>query len=140
MVAVLDGALVFAADLLRHLAMPTRLATIKASSYRGDTRSPGALRVLPGLPEVAGRHVVLVDDIVDTGHTLARIQNLLHAGQPASLDTLVLLDKPSGRQVQVQVDAVGLQVPDRFVVGYGLDDNGLYRNLPCIAATTPEPR
>jgi hypoxanthine phosphoribosyltransferase len=136
-VAIMDGALVFAADLLRRLPMTTRLATLRASSYRSGQQSPGKLVLDDHLPEVRGRHVLLVDDIVDTGHTLDRIRAGLLALKPASLEICVLLDKPSRRQVQVPVDWVGLEIPDRFVVGYGLDDDGRHRSLRCIAAALP---
>ena len=136
-VAVLDGALVFAADLLRLLPMTTRLATLRASSYRTPDQRSGNLVMETLLPDVAGRHVLLVDDIIDTGRTLARIRSRLLAQEPASLEICVLLDKPSRRQISVPVEWIGLAVPDRFVVGYGLDDDGRHRNLPCIAAALP---
>jgi hypoxanthine phosphoribosyltransferase len=140
LVAIMDGALVFAADLLRRLPMTTRLATLRASSYRAGRHVPGTLMVEDQLPEVRGRHVLLVDDIVDTGRTLDHIRSALLALEPAGLEICVLLDKPSRRQVQVPVDWIGLEIPDRFVVGYGLDDNGRHRSLPCIAAALPVAR
>jgi len=140
LVAIMDGALVFAADLLRRLPMTTRLATIRASSYRSGRHAPGTLVVDDQLPKVRGRHVLLVDDIVDTGRTLDRIRSALLDQEPASLEICVLLDKPSRRQIQVPVEWIGLEIPDRFVVGYGLDDDGRHRSLPCIAAALPAAR
>ena len=90
------------------------------------------------LPDVGGRQVLLVDDIIDTGRTLDRIRSRLLALKPAGLEICVLLDKPSRRQIPMPVEWIGLQVPDRFVVGYGLDDDGRHRNLPCIAAALPQ--
>jgi len=134
MVAVMDGALIFAADLLRLLPAGTGLATMRASSYRHGARLPGDLELAADPPDIGGRHLLLVDDIIDTGHTLDRIRRRLLAHGPASLDICVLLDKSRRRQVPVPLAWVGLPVPDRFVVGYGLDDHGRHRNLPCIAA------
>lgn len=134
LVAVLDGALIFAADLLRRLPVRTRLATMRASSYRDGATRPGPLRLSPDAPDLAGRHVVVVDDIVDSGRTLARIRREIQALEPASLRACVLLDKPDRREVPVTVEWVGMAIPDRFVVGYGLDHDGRYRSLPYIAA------
>ena len=134
MVAIMDGALIFAADLLRHLPPWTHLATMRASSYRAGARRPGTLELAPDPPNIGGRHLLLVDDIIDTGQTLDRIRRRLLDLEPASLEICVLLNKEQRRQVQVPLAWVGLHVPDRFVVGYGLDDHGRHRNLPCIAA------
>jgi hypoxanthine phosphoribosyltransferase len=133
-VAILDGALIFAADLLRRLPLTTRLATLKASSYRSGSQKPGVLHLDALEPDVAGRHVLLVDDIIDTGQTLNRIRTRLLDQAPASLESCVLLDKPSRREIDVPVEWIGLEIPDRFVVGYGLDHDGRHRSLSCIAA------
>jgi hypoxanthine phosphoribosyltransferase len=137
MVAVLEGALVFAADLLRRLPLRTRLATIRASSYRGAARHAGDLHAEPLPLDIRGRRVVLVDDILDTGRTLDRIRRRLLESEPATLEVCVLLDKPARRIIDVPVDWVGLTIDDRFVVGYGLDYDGRYRNLSCIVALEP---
>jgi len=130
LVAVLEGALIFAADLLRRLRLRTRLATVRASSYRGPSRQASSLQEEWIEPDIRGRHVLLVDDILDTGRTLDRIRRRFLKLEPARLEICVLLDKPSR--------FTGLTVPDRFVVGYGLDYDGRYRNLPYIAALEPD--
>ena len=134
-VAVLHGGLVFAADLMRRLDMPVRLGVALASSYRGGATEPGDLQVQmhPGL-DVAGRHVLLVDDIFDTGRTLQRLRDELHAQGARSVRLATLLDKPSRRVVPLHADFTGFTIPDLFVVGYGLDWNERYRNLPDIVA------
>lgn len=137
-VAVLHGGLVFAADLIRRLDMPLRLGVVMASSYRGEAREPAALE-LPQHPQldVADRHVLLLDDILDTGRTLSALAERLGALGPRSLRTVTLLDKPSRRVVPIQADFRGFEIPDLFVVGYGLDFNERYRNLPDIVALPP---
>jgi hypoxanthine phosphoribosyltransferase len=134
-VAVLHGGLVFAADLLRRLDMPVRLGVVLASSYRGATTQPGELHVQfqPQL-ELRGRHVLLLDDILDTGRTLMRLRDELSMHGPRSLRLATLLDKPGRRVVPLQADFVGFTIPDLFVVGYGLDWNERWRNLPDIVA------
>lgn len=133
-VGVLTGCLMFLADLVRHLELPLRIALVQASSYRGTATAPGALRIQPELlPDLRGRHVLLLDDILDTGQTLAYLrQHLLTLGI-ASLRIAVLLRKEGRQQVPVDVDYRGFDIPDAFVVGYGLDYNDEYRNLPYIA-------
>jgi hypoxanthine phosphoribosyltransferase len=137
---VLHGGLVFAADLIRRLDIPLRLDVVMAASYHGRSTDPGALsvRLRPDL-EVTDRHVLIVDDILDTGATLARLREQVRERRPRSLRTAVLLDKPSRRAVPIEADFRGLEVPDVFVVGYGLDWDGRWRNLPEIV-TLPEPR
>ena len=130
-VVVLDGALIFAADLLRRLSVPTRVETVKVSSYAADAQSE--VRFLAGPPQLGGRHLLIMDDILDSGRTLATLRARLANERPASLRACVLLDKPSRRQIEVPIEWRGLEVPDCFVVGYGLDFDGRYRNLPCIA-------
>jgi hypoxanthine phosphoribosyltransferase len=131
-IAVLKGAFVFLADLLRAFKGPVTCDFLGVSSYRGTTAS-GEVRVTQDLERaIHGRDVVLVEDIVDTGRTLAYLQSLLLAREPRSLRTVCLLDKPSRRQVPVHVDYTGFEIGDRFVVGYGLDLDEHYRNLPYI--------
>lgn len=134
-VGVLKGSFVFLADLLRGVDLDVEVELIATMSYGDDTRSSGHVRLLMDLQRnIRDRHVLLVEDIVDTGRTLAYLLKLLEQRSPATLKTCTLLDKPSRREVDVAPDYVGFEVPDRFVVGYGLDHAGLYRNLPYIAA------
>jgi hypoxanthine phosphoribosyltransferase len=139
LVGVLTGAFVFLADLVRQLDMPLVIGFIRAASYGDRAHSAGRVQVGEdyGVP-VGGRHVILVEDIVDTGRTLARLASLFREQQPASLAICCLLDKPGRREVPLAVDYRGFAVPDEFVVGYGLDFAGRYRHLPFVAALRPE--
>ena len=131
-VGVLKGSFLFMADLVRQLDGPVECEFLGVSSYVG-TRSSGAVQITQDLRiDVTGRDVILVEDIVDTGLTLDYLLRTLSARNPASLRVVSLLDKPSRRQVQVKVDLVGFEIPDLFVVGYGLDLDQRYRNLPYI--------
>ncbi len=137
MIGVLNGCIVFIADLIRRLEIPLRIELIQASSYRGQTtRGPLSLAGDRQL-ELVGRHVLLVDDILDTGHTLATLQNRFWKAGAASVRTAVLLRKVGCQQVQVAADFVGFELPDQFVVGYGLDYQDQLRNLPYLAAMEP---
>jgi hypoxanthine phosphoribosyltransferase len=134
LVAVLKGAFIFLADLIRHMTNPVSLDFMALSSYAKGTTSSGEVRLLKDLDTTLdGKHVVIVEDIVDTGLTLTYLQDILRARNPRSLRTACLLNKPSRRQVQVEVDYVGFTIEDRFVVGYGLDYAEQYRNLRHIA-------
>jgi len=130
-VGIMSGVVVFLADLIRELDVPVRIEFINASSYRGERTMAGELAVdLSGLPILTGQHVLLLDDILDTGHTLNRMYAIIGTMQPASLKTAVLLWKTDRNETEMMPDYYGFQIPNRFVVGYGLDHNGLYRNLP----------
>lgn len=133
-VCVLKGAFVFFADLVRALALPgCTLDFIVVSSYQKATRTSGEVRLIKDLDTgIEGRHVVVVEDIVDTGLTLTYLLDMLRARGPASLRTACLLSKPSRREVEVPVEYVGFTIEDRFVVGYGLDYAERYRDLPYI--------
>ena len=132
LVTVLQGALVFAADLMRNIQHHVQLGSILISSYPTGTRRR-APRLLADLQvDIAGRHVILVEDIVDSGCTVRALLQRLDLRGPASLSVAALLDKPAGREVEVPLRYVGFQAPDAFVVGYGLDHSGRYRNLPHI--------
>ncbi len=134
-VAVLHGALIFVADLMRALPMPMHLTAVVASSYRGAATSPGELEIsLNSELDIADRHVLLVDDILDTGRTLFRLKQIVAAHHPRSVRVAALVDKPSRRVAELKADFVGFEIPDLFIVGYGLDFNGHYRNLPDIVA------
>lgn len=139
LVAVLNGAVVFLSDLMRNLVVPVSVDFVKWVSYGSDTRSSGVVRILKDLDEsVESRHVLVVEDIIDTGLTLHYLLENLRARNVASLKVVALLDKPSRRKVQVKADYLGFEVPDAFVVGYGLDYAQKYRNLPFIGILKPE--
>ena len=132
MVVILKGATVFAADLLRSLTIPAELEFMRAASY-GSGTSAGRLRLAHMVEgPLVGRHVLLVEDIVDSGRTIGAIAKRLKKLGPASLRLAALLDRPARREVEVQIDFTGFVIPDKFVIGYGLDYAGLYRELPGI--------
>ena len=134
LVGVLKGACIFLSDLARALDCDVTIDFIAVSSYGSSTRSSGQVQLLKDLDvALEGRHVLIVEDIVDTGLTLTYLQDILRARAPRSLRTACLLSKPSRRLVDVAVDYVGFTIDDRFVVGYGLDHHERYRNLPHIA-------
>ncbi|MFZ5815470.1 MAG: hypoxanthine phosphoribosyltransferase [Bacillota bacterium] len=132
-VGILKGAFVFCADLVRHLTVPAQVDFMAVSSYGNATESSGVIRILKDLDaSVEGRHVLLVEDIVDSGLTLRYLKEYLAHQGPASLRVAVLLDKPSRRRTEVVVDYVGFSIPDEFIVGYGIDYAEQYRHLPYI--------
>jgi hypoxanthine phosphoribosyltransferase len=134
LVGVLKGGFVFMADLVRAMSARVTLDFIAVSSYQRSTRSSGEVRLLKDLDAgLEGRHVIIVEDIVDTGLTLTYLQDILRARAPRSLKTACLLSKPSRRLTEVKVEYIGFTIEDRFVVGYGLDFAEKYRNLPYIA-------
>lgn len=140
LVAVLKGAYVFAADLARAVQRDVSLDFIGVSSYGAETESSGQVRITKDLEEdIADRDVVLVEDIVDTGLTLQYLLGVLRERRPRSLRVATFLDKPSRRTTEVELDYVGFEIPDEFVVGYGLDLDQRFRNLPDVRATGPEP-
>jgi hypoxanthine phosphoribosyltransferase len=132
-VGVLTGCLVFLADLIRRLDFPLRIALVQASSYRGAATSPGELHVQAELlPDLKGKHVLLLDDILDSGQTLSHMVRHLEGLGTASVRVAVLLRKEGRQQVSLEPDFCGFTIPDEFVIGYGLDYNDEYRNLPYI--------
>ena len=134
LVAVLKGAFIFLADLVRHLEGQVTLDFMAVSSYAKGTTSSGEVRMLKDLDlALEGKDVLIVEDIVDSGLTLSYLQDILRARGPRALRTACLLSKPSRRQVDVAVEYVGFAIEDKFVVGYGLDHAEKYRNLPYIA-------
>jgi hypoxanthine phosphoribosyltransferase len=136
---VLTGSIVFLADLIRAIDMPLRVGLIQASSYRGATTQPAELRINDSLvPDIRDRSVLLVDDIFDTGKTLASLIDTVRRSSPRSVRSAVLLWKTGKAKVAIQPDFHCFQIPDRFVVGYGLDYNDDYRHLPNIAALEPK--
>lgn len=133
LVGLLRGSFVFIADLVRELNLPVEVDFLEASSYGDATESSREVRILKDLRgEIAGRDVLVVEDIVDTGHTLSHVVNLLKSREPARLNTIALLDKPSRREVDIKADWTGFEIPDEFVVGYGIDYAQRNRNLPYI--------
>ena len=133
-VGVLTGCIMFLADLVRHLDLALRIDLIQASSYRGPVTRPGELHISPELvPDVKGRHVLLLDDILDTGRTLHHLKAHLRSLGAASVCVAVLLRKQGRQVVELEPDYCGFDIPDRFVVGYGLDFNDEYRHLPYVA-------
>ena len=138
-ICVLSGALVFTSDLIRKLKLPTRLDCLRSDSYGNSTRANHPPRISSPLKtDIENQHVLLVDDILDTGNTLSGLMDHWGQSKPASLRTCVLLDKKERRQLGIQADHVGFTVPDTFVVGYGLDFAERYRTLPCIGVLKPE--
>ena len=134
LVCVLKGAFMFLSDLTRALEGETTLDFIAVSSYGSSTKSSGQVQLIKDLDaSIEGRPVVIVEDIVDTGLTLNYLQDMLRARSPQSVRTACLLSKPSRRKIDVKVEYVGFEIPDKFVVGYGLDYDEKYRNLPYIA-------
>jgi hypoxanthine phosphoribosyltransferase len=139
-VGVLTGCLVFLSDLIRRLDVPLRIALVQASSYRGATTSPGELHVQAELlPDLRGRHILILDDILDTGQTLRHMVEHIRSLDAASVRVGVLLRKEGRQQVPVEPDYCGFEIPDAFVVGYGLDYNDEYRHLPYIGILPENP-
>jgi hypoxanthine phosphoribosyltransferase len=137
-VAVLTGSLILLADLIRQIQMPLRVALLQASSYRGTTTTAAPLVVNEAFsPEVEGRDVLLLDDILDTGQTLATLVRHMSDRGARSVRTAVLLRKVGRQQVPLEPDYCGFTIPDAFVVGYGLDYNDDYRHLPYVAILKP---
>jgi hypoxanthine phosphoribosyltransferase len=131
-VAILNGAFMFAADLFKHFTFDCNITFVKIASYSG-TQSTGHVASLIGLNEsLAGRHVIILEDIVDTGRTLAALLPELRALRPASVSVVTLLSKSEAREVDVPVDIIGFEIPNVFVVGFGLDYDGLGRNLRAV--------
>jgi len=138
-VAIINGALIFTADLIRHLTVPLRLDCIRVSSYLDETQPQTDPRIIDNIRlDLKDRHVLLIDDILDTGSTLNRVTKEIGQREPKSLRTCVLLDKKARRRVQIEADFVGFEIPDEFVVGYGLDFAERYRHLSCIGVLKPE--
>ncbi len=137
-VGVLKGCFIFMADLMRHVDISCSMDFMAVSSYSG-TSSTGAVKINKDLSEdIEGRHIIIVEDILDSGVTLGYLKNYLLGRRPASISIAALLDKPSRRRADVQADYSCFEVPDAFVVGYGLDYNEHYRNLPYIGVLKPE--
>ncbi|MBQ9942326.1 MAG: hypoxanthine phosphoribosyltransferase [Christensenellaceae bacterium] len=139
MVCVLNGAAIFYTDLLMEMDIPLKMNFIRISSYGSGTESSGTVRILYDLEaDVSGKHVLIVEDIIDSGRTLKKLSALLLQRGASSVKSVCLLDKPERRAVEMTADYVGFTVPDEFLVGYGLDYDGIYRNLKYIGTLKPE--
>jgi hypoxanthine phosphoribosyltransferase len=139
LIGILRGAVVIMSDLMRNIDLQCELDFMDISSYGTGTSSSGVVRILKDLEEdITDRHVLIVEDIIDTGLTLSYLLRSLQARKPASLEICALLSKPSRRRADLEVRYLGFEVPDEFVVGYGLDYAGAYRNLPDICVLKPE--
>jgi hypoxanthine phosphoribosyltransferase len=138
MVGVLKGSFIFLADLSRRLTIPRSVDFMALSTYGNATQTDGAVRMIMDLRRnIAGRHVLVVEDIVDTGYTISYLLRALATRHPASLKTCVLVHKPDRRRVPVQIDYLGFEIPDVWVVGFGLDWSERYRTLPYIGVVEP---
>ena len=139
LVTVLKGAVVFLADLMRQIDVPAEIDFMVVSSYGSGVKSSGVVKIVKDLDvPLAGKDILIVEDILDSGLTLSYIKELLESRGPRSIRIATLLDKPSRRQVDLQADYIGFSVPDEFVIGYGLDYDEKYRNLPYIGILKPE--
>jgi hypoxanthine phosphoribosyltransferase len=139
LVGVLKGAVFFMADLMRHITVPCEIDFMAISSYGASTDSSGVVRILKDLDiNIDGRHVIVVEDIIDSGLTLSYLMRNLEAREPASLEICALLTKPDRREIDVPVRYIGFEIPNRFVIGYGLDFAERYRNLPYVGVLHPD--
>ena len=138
LVSVLKGSLIFMADLMRAITIPHEVDFMATSSYGAGVTSSGAVRILKDLNfPIDGRHIIVVEDIIDSGRTLSYLMRMLRERNPLSIRIMTLLDKPDRREVEIEVDWVGFSIPNHFVVGYGLDYNEKYRNLSYIGVLKP---
>jgi hypoxanthine phosphoribosyltransferase len=132
-VGVLKGSFIFMADLVRQIPLPMIIDFMSVSSYYGGTKSSGVVKIIKDLDvDIEGRHVLIVEDIVDSGLTLANLKEMLMTRNPASLRVCAAFDKPDRRKVNIAAEYTGMQIPDAFIIGYGLDYDGKYRNLPDV--------
>ena len=139
LVTVLKGAVVFLTDLMRAIDLPAEIDFMVVSSYGSGAKSSGVVKIVKDLDtEIAGRDILIVEDILDTGITLEYLTQLLRDRNPASIKIATLLDKPARRKANIQADYIGFSIPDEFVIGYGLDYDEKYRNLPFIGILKPE--
>jgi len=139
LLCILKGGLLFLADLMRQIQLPLEIDFMAVSSYGDRTESSGVVRILMDLEaNIQGRNVLIVEDIIDTGCTLKYIINNLLTRRPASIKICALLNKPARRELDIPLDYVGFEIPDRFVIGYGLDYGEIYRNLPFVGILRPE--
>jgi hypoxanthine phosphoribosyltransferase len=139
LICVLKGGIVFLVDLMKELTVPHSVDFMATSSYGAATESSGVVRIVKDLDDpIAGRNVLIVEDIIDSGHTLSYLTRILRERNPSSLRICTLLNKQERREVDVPLDYIGFNIPNKFVFGYGLDLDQLYRNLPYVAVFEPE--
>ncbi|MGL5674864.1 MAG: hypoxanthine phosphoribosyltransferase [Cellulosilyticaceae bacterium] len=139
MLCVLKGGVMFMTDLAKRVSVPMKMEFMAVSSYGDEYKSSGIVKILKDLDEpIDGKDVLIVEDIIDSGRTLSYLKNLLESRNPKSVKICTLLDKPDQRVVDVDVDYIGFTIPDSFVIGYGLDYQQFYRNLPYIAVNVGE--
>ncbi len=132
-VGVLKGSFIFMADLVRQIPLPVVIDFMSVSSYYGGTKSSGVVKIIKDLDvDIEGKHVLIVEDIVDSGLTLANLKEMLMTRNPASLRVCAAFDKPDRRKVDIAAEYTGMKIPDAFIIGYGLDYDGVYRNLPDV--------
>lgn len=138
LIGVLKGAFIFLADLMRELTIITDMDLISVSSYADDTESSGIVRIIKDVDiNISNKHVLIVEDIVDTGLTLKHLKQLFKTRGPKSVKLCAIFDKPSRRRVNIEVDYRGVEIPNEYVIGYGLDYMGKYRNLPDLCVLNP---
>lgn len=139
LVGVLKGGFVFLADLMREITIPVDMDLIAVSSYGDSTKSSGVVRIIKDMDlSVEGKHVLIVEDLVDTGLTLRHLKDLFNTRDPKSVKICTAFDKPSRRKIDIEIEYEGIVVPDKFIVGYGLDYSGKYRNLPQVCTLKKE--
>lgn len=139
LICVLKGGVMFLTDLMRRISIPHTIDFMAISSYGSATESSGVVRIIKDLDKpIEGKHVLIVEDIIDTGHTLDYLTRILNERQPASLRICTLLNKPDRREIDVPVDYIGFDIPNEFVFGYGLDIQEIYRNVPYVGVLKPE--
>lgn len=138
LIGVLKGSFVFLADLIREIMIPVDMDFIAVSSYADGTKTSGVVRLIKDMDiSISGKHVLIIEDIVDTGLTLNHLKNLFSTRNPKSVKICAIFDKPSRRQVEINIDYKGIEIPNEFVIGYGLDYAGKYRNLPDLCILDP---
>jgi hypoxanthine phosphoribosyltransferase len=139
LVGVLKGGFIFLADLMREITIPVEMDLISVSSYGDDTKSSGVVRLIKDIDvSIENKHVLIVEDLVDTGLTLKHLKELFNTRGPKSLKICTAFDKPSRRKVDIGIEYKGIIIPDKFVIGYGLDYAGKYRNLPDLCVLSPK--
>lgn len=139
LVGVLKGGFVFLSDLMREITIPVDMDFISVSSYGNSTKTSGVVRLIKDIDiNITNKHVLIVEDLVDTGLTLKHLKELFNTRGPLSVKIAAALDKPSRRKVQIDIDYKGIEIPDKFVIGYGLDYAGKYRNLPDVCTLSPK--